>query len=148
MGWADNIKRKLNQDAMQAVNDKIIDEAIVLGTLLVANSPEKPEAEYAKGLFKNSWYVAVNEFDPTVGTQADMSGAGSLARIASLKGTNWFAQRDGFISFTNNLDYAFRVEFAGWPQGEGENGWVWSGRVGAYAPVRNSVIAYKAYLKK
>lgn len=147
MGWADNIKRKLQQDAMQKVNDKIVDNAIVLGTLLVTNSPDKPDAKYAKGLFKNSWYVAVNEFDPTIGTNADMSGAASMARITALKSTNWFANADGYISFTNNLSYSYRVEFLGWPQGEGENGWVWSGQVGPYAPVRNSVVAWKAYLK-
>ncbi len=141
MGWASGIKSKMEQQKSQT-NEAVIDTVELFGKLLIENSPTQPDAVHSTGLFKNSWYVSVNEFDPSIGTVPDSSGSGSLARLDELKSVDWFKTRDGFISFTNNLDYAYRVEYLGWPSP------TWSGTVGAYAPVRNSVIALKGAVKK
>lgn len=143
MGFADSLRKNIN-NVQEQVNNSIVSTAQQFGNKLLDYSPLGADAEYtgayAKGLFINSWYVGENEFDPSVGISPDESGSASKSRISGLKGSRSFFGRDGYISFTNNLSYAVRVEYLGWPSGTDiVSGWNWTGSVGPYAPVRNSI---------
>lgn len=147
MGWADNIKKRGNA-MLDWVDEKTTDVAEKFFITIVDYSPTTfVGADYAKGVFVNSWYPAVNNFDPTVGGAPDMSGTGSRQRISALRGSKAFFRQDGFVSLSNNLHYAYRVEFAGWPLGEGGK-WNWTGTVGPYAPVRKAMVMMKGITKQ
>lgn len=143
MGFADGLKKNIAK-VQDQVNDRIIQTAVNFGNKLLEYSPLGADAQYmgayAKGLFINSWYVAENEFDETVGNSPDESGGASKARISSLKTSKMFVGKDGYISFTNNLKYSKYVEYLGWEAGvDPISGWTWTGSVGPYAPIRNSI---------
>lgn len=141
MGFADSLKRNIQGVLAQTAN-ACTERAITLFNFAVDYSPLQVDAEYpgtyATGLFANSWYPAFDEFDETVGTVADESASGSRARIDNLRNKGMFLGKDGFISLSNNLKYAYRVEYRGWPQEDG-----YSGFIGPYAPVRNAMIKLK-----
>lgn len=132
--WSDGIKREIK--GLQAeVANKCVERAILLFDKVVDYSPLQDDAiypgVYATGLFANSWYPAINEFDGTVGTIADESASGSRARIAALRFKGAFLGQDDYISLANNLSYADRVEYLGW------------NLTGPYAPVRNGLTFVK-----
>ncbi len=141
MGFADNLKRNI-QGALTEVSNKITERAILVFSKAVDFSPLQDDAiypgAYAKGLFANSWYPAIDEFDTTVGTIADESASGSRARIENLRNKGAFLGRDGFISLSNSLSYALRVELLGWPKEDG-----YSGFIGPYAPARQAILTFK-----
>lgn len=130
--FSEGLKRDI-ESALQWINDECTKTAMDAMTFVVDFSPTKfIGAKYAEGVFVNSWYPAINEFDETIGASADMSGSGSRARIAALKDSQAFYRKDGFVSFLNNLDYSMKVEYEGWIN------------TGAYAPVRNAIISIQA----
>lgn len=137
--FSDSIKRNINK-ALVETNSKILAIAEDTFTKAVSFSPVQPSAEYAKGQFVNSWYVGINSVSSEVTTSLDSSGSESLARIAALRSTLTFLGKDGFVSLSNSLPYAARVEYLGWPKGTGYSGWAgnWTGQVGPYAPVRKA----------
>lgn len=142
MGFASGLNKNIDK-VLNQVNDSILNTAVDFGGGLMKYSPPSGDAifmgAYSTGLFINSWYVAENEFDETVGTSPDESGSASKARIEALKTSKMFVGKDGYISFTNNLPYAYRVSKLGWPQGRDEqSGWVWTGSVGPYAIIENA----------
>jgi len=115
----------------QEMNKEIISTTQELFNKVVDYSPTQVEAIYpgvwATGLFANSWQVGVNQIDSTVGASADESASASKSKIQGLSSLKEFMYNDGFISFTNNLDYADRVEYLGWNV------------TGPYAPVRQGI---------
>lgn len=127
MGFGSNMKKHAAR-ITESVGESVMDVVEKFQITVVDYSPTKfIGAKYAQGVFVNSWYPAVNEFDPTVGGAADMSGSGSRQRILAMRATKPFSQGDAFISLSNSLDYAYRVEHLGWTI------------TPAYAPIRNSI---------
>ena len=123
--------------ASKAVNN-IAEEYM---TKVVENTPTKEIGNYAKGLLVNQWYTATGgQYSSEVSTATNVTGSGSLSRIKASIAMNNFLGKDGVITLTNNLEYAYRAEKLGWPKGEGSNGWVWSGRRGRYAMVAKSTL--------
>lgn len=131
MGFANSFKRACQESLMKA-SDAATETLTSVFTLAKDYSPTKPDAPHAKGLFINSWYPAVNNVDPTVGSLADMSGGGTQARIDALKGMKIFYQQDNYVTLSNNLDYAMRVEYTGWD------------RTAPYAPARLAILTIRA----
>lgn len=88
------------------------------------------------GALTNNWFPAVgaNNYSAETTTTLSKSGSGSLSRINSLSGKKLFYGRDNVVTLTNNLSYAFRAEYEGWPAPQ------WSGKVGPYAMVRTSLL--------
>jgi hypothetical protein len=74
-------------------------------------------------------------------TQTSPYGAGSMQRIRALKGREFYL-KDGTLTLSNNLPYAYRAEVLGWPTKDG-----WSGRVGPYAMVAKSLLQVSAKYK-
>jgi hypothetical protein len=134
--FSDGLKRDIEQSLLM-LDTKITETVTDAMTFIVDFSPTRfIGAKYAEGVFVNSWYAAINEFDGTVGGNADMSGGASRQRIAAIKTAKPFYRQDGFVSFVNNLDYSQNVEFDGWAS------------VPAYAPVRQSILyLLRAYKK-
>lgn len=96
-------------------------------------SPAQPSAYSAKGEFINNWFPMVNGYDPSTSILRSMTGVNSLTRIdTTMADSKAFYRRDGYITLTNNLPYAYRVEVLGWPLPK------WSGTIGPYAPVRTA----------
>jgi hypothetical protein len=144
--FADSLKSNI-QRVQQEVNTKINFVAYTLFYKIVNNSPHVGDGPYVAGHFVANWWPAVNSYDTSI-TSATSNGNDSLARIDSIvKQSNAFFQKDGFVSLSNNLNYAFRVEYAGWPAGKDPtSGWTWTGMRRYYAPVAVSFINMKGLI--
>lgn len=136
--FSDHLKKNIER-VLQEVNYKITWVAYQYFVRIVQNSPHVGDGPYVAGHFVANWFPAVNSFDMSI-TGATSNGEDSIARIESIvKNSNAFFQKDGFVSLSNNLNYAFRVEYAGWPAGKDlVSGWTWTGMRRVYAPVANS----------
>lgn len=121
---------KIEQD----VNDRVYEIARELFRSIVQLSPSPSNpGETAKGLLANNWFPMNGPSFSTATTSATSSwGAASLARINALSGSN-FIRKDGTVTLSNNLDYAYRAEVLGWPTPR------WSGRVAPYRMVALSM---------
>lgn len=132
------------------INFKLNHVAFLLFTYIVKKSPHVGDGPYVSGHFINNWFPAVNGFDGSTTSALDPDGKGSISRIEALvKNNNAFFMRDGMISLSNNLDYAFRVEYAqfGWPKGvDPKTGWNWTGKRKVYAPVAHAFLYIKTKL--
>lgn len=136
--FTDSLKSNI-QRVGQEVNTKINFVAYTLFYKIVNNSPHVGDGPYVAGHFVANWFPAVNSFDTSI-TGATSDGSDSLARIDSLvKDSNAFFQKDGFVTLSNNLNYACRVEYLGWPPGKDPiSGWTWTGMRRVYEPVGSS----------
>jgi len=96
-------------------------------------SPSNP-GPYAIGHLANQWYPSDDgDFSDELSSDTSDSGAGSLSRIATMRGYAFFG-RDGIATLANNLSYAYRAEALGWTQKDG-----WSGTIGPYRMVARSI---------
>lgn len=127
----------------QEVNDKVYKISIELFLLVVAKTPSPAfPGKYAAGLLANQWYPKVGGFSAEEGTDTSPNGAASRARITALRGGKEFFGKNGVLTLTNNLHYAYRAEMLGWPASDG-----WSGKVGPYRMVALSIQEIKARYK-
>lgn len=115
----------------QEINDKCFKISIELFLSVVRRTPSPVNKGFhATGLLVNQWYPKVGGGFSNEKTDAKSpDGAGSRARIVAIRGGREFFGKDGKVSLTNNMHYAYRAEMLGWPQPE------WSGRVGPYRMV-------------
>lgn len=95
-------------------------------------SPSHP-GPYAHGQLANQWFPEVDDFSEELDGRLSGTGADSLSRIKAMKGGE-FNQKDGKVTLTNNLSYAYRAEALGWPVKDG-----WSGKIGPYRMVALSI---------
>lgn len=146
--FSDHLRSNIDRVLVE-VNYKITYVAYVLFTKIVNNSPHVGDGPYVAGHFVANWWPSVGAYDNSI-TGAVSNGSDSLARIETLiKPSKAFYQKDGFLSLSNNLNYAFRVEYKefGWPAGKDPlTGWTWTGLRRAYSPVQNSFTAMKGIL--
>lgn len=143
MGFADSVK--LSAEKMQGeVNSKIVDVAQQLFTSIVVATPvnQDPHAK-KRGELKNNWMVGqgIDNYNRTYTASFDEDGSASLTQIASFRGSTLFEGQDNEISLTNIVPYGYKAEVTGWPLP-----W-WTGRVGPYAMVRNSMLEIVSKLK-
>lgn len=140
MGFADSVKA--TSEKMQSqVNDRAILIATDLFTTVVQKTPVG--LSKTRGQLINNWYVGqgVGQFNRSYSSSFNTSGINSYSQIGTLKSSKEFIGKDGEVSFTNSVPYAFRAEYAGWPLPQ------WTGRVKPYAMVRNSLTAITAKYK-
>lgn len=144
--FADSLKQNITRVSTE-VNFKINDVAYRLFSRIVNNSPHTGDGPYVEGQFVANWFPAVNSFDTST-TGATSDGSDSLSRIDGIvKQSTAFFQKDGFVSLSNNLTWALRVEILAWPAGRDPiSGWNWTGMRRYYAPVATSIIGMKAEL--
>lgn len=141
MSFAAHLRKNIERVLLE-VNYKINHRAFIFFNYIVKKSPHVGEGPYVSGQFINNWFPAVNGFDSSITSATDPDGKGSVARIESVvKNNSAFLRRDGFVSLSNNLDYAKRVEYLGWPKGhDPKTGWNWTGKRIIYAPVQKSML--------
>jgi len=120
----------------QSINDKVYKISITLFHEIVRRTPSPTnKGETATGLLANQWYpMAGGGFSESLGSDTSPNGAGSRARISALAGGKEFFGKDGRLTLSNNVHYAYRAEMLGWPKSDG-----WSGTVGAYRMVALSL---------
>lgn len=135
MGFADSMKKSVDKITQQ-INDKVLETATELFSEIVRETPVRT------GLLINNWFSGVGAYSTAKTNVHDTTGAGSLLNIESLLQSDAFKGQDGWVSLSNNLDYAYRAEHLGWPTPQ------WSGRVGPYKMVENSMIKYRGLLLK
>lgn len=88
-----------------------------------------------KGDLINNWFANPSEtpsYETT--TTLDLSGYNSKLSVENLYQANLFNGKDDVASLTNNLPYAANAEYLGWPEPN------WSGKVGPYSMVRDSLL--------
>lgn len=95
-------------------------------------SPSYP-GRFATGLLANQWYPDENDFSDELGSDTSSNGDASLSRIKAMRGLIFF-RKDGKLTLTNNVSYAYRAEALGWPVADG-----WSGKTGPYRMVARSI---------
>jgi hypothetical protein len=128
--------RAASTKALQRVNVRIYMIARELFTEIVTHTPSKAfPGQFASGWLANQWYPDTGDFSEELDNSHDSSGYGadSLARIRAFKGGE-FNGKDGRITLTNNMSYAYRAEALGWPKSDG-----WSGAIGPYRMVALSL---------
>lgn len=144
MGFAEDVE-KFRLKALAQANSSISNAAESLLTDVVVNTPSPANpGNFSQGHLADQWYTEVGGgFSSAVSDATNPNGANSLSRIkATLAQQLWFG-KDNKLTFTNNVSYAFRVEYLGFPKGEGANGYVWSGKVGPYRMVGTAVTNFK-----
>ncbi len=128
---------------LRQVNNRVYDIARELFKSIVqlTPSPAQRDAGSAQGVLVNNWFpVDGPEFSQATTTTKSDYGLASLARINQLRGGQFF-RKDGAVTLSNNLHYAYRAEVLGWPSPP------WSGRVGPYRMVALSMQAISARYK-
>lgn len=159
--FADSIKANIKA-LQQEVNDKVVDVFVETSLSVVhltpspswigttrGASPSQPE--YTDGLLANQWYPAENKFSEEETESKSDNGADSITRIEVMKSSKVFVAKDGYLSLTNNVPYAYRVDTLGYPQGKAEviqgyGDWsYWNGSHSTpYAMVDTSIAKTKA----
>lgn len=137
-GFTESIR--LNSAAiLQQVNKEVYRIAWELFTsvVILTPSPSQP-GRFAKGVLANQWYPSTGSGVSTSGTSASNTGSESLARINAIVKGKEFLGKDGRLTLSNNVPYAYNAEVEGW------NPPTWSGKVKAYRMVARSLMAVAA----
>jgi hypothetical protein len=112
--FADSIKANI-KELQREVNDKILTEASKTFIDVTTGTPSDwQNSPFAKGLLSNQWYVAENKLSSELTGAKDLHGSASLNRANSILKWKTFLSKDGYVSFTNNVSYAYQAEALGW----------------------------------
>jgi len=126
-----NIDNVLNE-----VNNRCFSIAFQLFTSIVRNTPSPSNpGPWAAGHLANQWYPKAKTFSEEQSDSTSPNGSDSLSRINQMPRFE-FLRKDGRLTLSNNLHYAYRAEMLGWPKEDG-----WSGRIGPYRMVAKSMQA-------
>jgi hypothetical protein len=119
---------------LETTNKNIETKAVSLFKMVVNLSPSPINlSPWAKGELVNQWYVSLtSEPSSEVGNNTSPYGAESMARIASVNNSKIFLGKDGTVSLSNNLSYAYKAEYAGW------------NRTSPYAMIRKALFSHGA----
>lgn len=138
MSFSQDIE-KWKDKALLKANDNIVNVVTDLFVSTVKLSPSKSiGATYSNDLFINQWYPSIGGTSPSLNTSTSATGEASLARINSFMASKPFLGKDSFVTLSNNLGYALRVETLGWPVGPSTNGGKWKGST-PYGMIAKSV---------
>lgn len=134
MSFTSSLRANIKK-ALWKVNLKCYDIARELFESVVSLTPSPSHpGPYAWGHLANQWFPEEGkDFSEEMDGSISPTGAGSLARIKAMKG-GAFNQKDGAVTLTNNVHYAYRAEALGWPASDG-----WSGKIGPYRMVALSI---------
>jgi hypothetical protein len=127
---------------MLKVNEEVykIARELFLKIVSLTPSPSFP-GPYAKGVLANNWFpVNGSAFSLEKTDEKSRVGAGSIRRISMLRGFN-FMKKDGTVTLSNNIEYAYLAEVKGWEKPK------WSGNIGPYRMVALSLQAIAARYK-
>ena len=112
--FADSIKANI-KEVKQEINDRILSEASQTFKDVKTGTPSTwQQSEWAKGLLVNQWYAAENSLSSEKNDSKDLYGVASLNRADAIQRRKTFLGKDGYVSFTNNIHYAYQAEALGW----------------------------------
>lgn len=89
-----------------------------------------------RGNLINDFWPASNGYNTTTQTvvdkdgqsdfqsHSDKTGAGSISRIRDEKDAGTFYGKDGFLSFSTSVPYAYRIEYEGWSERKAPAGFI------------------------
>lgn len=152
-GFAESLRAQVD-NILSQVDSRCYSIAYELFITTIQNTPHT--TKWSRGNLINDWHCAANSYssalfsppdingNSTVNGNTDPTGSGSISRVTDFKDAKTFLGKDGFLSLTNNQPYAYRVEYLGFPEEDSAGGWHWTGRVGPYAMVRNSLTLVSA----
>lgn len=142
MGFTDSIRKSIKtvQEDINTATNKI---AIDLFTEVVKRTPIADGTFGPPGTLVNNWYFGqgIGNYNTSFSASPNPSANTSYNEIARARDSKEFIGKDGEISLTNSTSYGYRAEYIGWPKPK------WSGRVGPYAMVRNSLTVISAKYK-
>lgn len=154
VGFAEQIRaatRKIEHE----INEKCYEVGRYLFYSIIALTPNQAVPQpywpqypgYADGQMINNWFPVDGPSFSTQRTEdLDHRGGASKRRVRELRGKQ-FLGKDGTITLANNMHYAFRVEYAGWPKGGGPRG-NWTGTRQPYAMVEHSIVLTSVRYKR
>lgn len=76
-------------------------------------------APVLRGNLVNDFWVASNSYDTrrlttgAINAYSDVTGSGSMARVDNAAFSKTFYRKDGFLSMSNSVDYAYEIEYLG-----------------------------------
>lgn len=112
--FADSIKANV-KEVKQEINNRILSEASQTFKDVTTGTPSTwQQSEWAKGLLVNQWYTAENSLSSEKNDSKDLYGVASLNRADAIQRWKTFLGKDGYVSFTNNIYYAYQAEALGW----------------------------------
>lgn len=141
MGFASDIRAFVDkaEKSMSDNTNKIVTDLFTKAVVL-SPSPVNP-GPYAKGLLINQWYFSVGVPSSEIGTTTSDNGSDSITRIQDIVTLNPFLGKDSTVYLSNNTEEAYYADVLGWAQGQGTNGWIWTGKQGPYR-MRAQAIQY------
>lgn len=107
------------QPTAKELNERVIQIAWYLFNSIIELSPQPSmqpsSAPYSLGVFSNQWYPQSGGFSTAKGTSKSGDGAESKARLKQFFQNNLsFYYKDGSVTLSNNIDYGYNIEVAGW----------------------------------
>ena len=114
--FADSIKANV-KEVKQDINKQILYQASEMFKDVTIGTPSAwQSSKYATGLLINQWYTAQNSLSSEETDSKDLHGVASLNRANNILTWKTFLGKDGYVSFTNNVSYAYQAEVQGWNQ--------------------------------
>lgn len=136
MSLSQGISKFATKATIQASSstNKIVREYFVKHVDYSPSKNSTPEAYYSQGTLINNWFPSVGKSpSKSVDSTQDHSGSASIGRIDAMLAQNPFWGNDNKVTLSNNVSYAYRANYLGWPRGlDADSGWNWSGNVGPY----------------
>lgn len=144
MGFAKGIAAT-SKKMQREVNQKTNEIAADLFTTIINKTPIGTSD--TKGQLINNWHIGFGrgKYNNGIRKSFKTSGIASRNDVAKLREAREFLAKDGEVSFTNSISYAWRAEYLGWPTPR------WTGRIvegASYGMVRNSLTAIAAKYRK
>jgi hypothetical protein len=135
MGFADSIRAsnililKETQAKCYTIMNELFTEVVDETPVGATSMEEHP------GLLKSNWFSSVGDTpSPDTTSSYDTAGSNSLLNILNLMEADLFDGKDDIATLTNNISYGMLAEELGWMKPQ------WSGSVGPYAMVKNSLM--------
>ncbi len=108
------------EKALLQANTSVSNVAKDLFTKVVSITPSVVfPGHWAKGHLANQYYLEWGgSFSSEISNAISDNGNDSLTRIQVGLNTLGFYKKDNVVTFTNNVDYAYRAEHIGWLQAD------------------------------
>jgi hypothetical protein len=136
--FTDSLNRNIDR-VKKEIDTKLYNIFADLASTVVYNCP------ILRGNLINDFWAASNTYNTTTqtpidadlnsktGPHSDVTGSGSLGRIKDVQKLGTFYGKDGFLSFSTSVNYAYKIEYDGWSKVKAPTGFI-----------RNSVVAIGA----
>lgn len=128
-GFADSIRRNIER-VQREIDAKCYAIFADLASTVIYKCP------VLRGNLINDFWAASNSFNFTthtpidadlnskIGAHSDVTGGGSLGRIKDVEKLGTFYGKDGFLTFSTSVNYAYKIEYLGWSKVKAPSGFM------------------------